>query len=241
MPKDNRISFADRVARLRLLRDPQTKGIGMTSQRTRDRLVQRLVSKGITDQRVLDVIRYTPRHLFVDEALSSRAYEDIALPIGYRQTISQPYIVAKMTESLLAHRDALKVLEVGTGSGYQTALLAQLVPKLYTIERIPSLYRQARDRIRKLGISNVHFRLSDGAWGWPQHAPYDAIMVTAAPEHVPEPLLEQLALGGCMLIPMGSARGLQKLYLIKRAFSSYEQEILEPVNFVPLVVGGGGS
>ncbi len=241
MPKDNRISSVDRVLGLRLIRDPKTKGIGMTSQRTRDRLVRRLVSKGIMDQRVLEVIRYTPRHLFVDEALSSRAYEDTALPIGHRQTISQPYIVARMTEALLVDRDAFKVLEVGTGSGYQTALLAQLVPTLYTIERIPSLYRQARERIHKLGIPNVYFRLSDGAWGWPQHAPYDAIMVTAAPEQVPEPLLEQLKVGGRMVIPVGRERGVQKLSLFKRTQTSYEREILEPVNFVPLVLGEGIS
>jgi protein-L-isoaspartate(D-aspartate) O-methyltransferase len=212
-------------------------GIGMTSQRTRDRLAQRLQAKGISDRRVLEVIRHTPRHLFVDEALASRAYEDTALPIGHRQTISQPYIVARMTEALMAQGRPPTVLEVGTGSGYQSALLAQLVPKVYTVECIPELSYRARARIRKLRLYNVRFHLSDGSWGWPLHAPYDAIMVTAAPEEIPEPLLEQLAVGGRMLIPLGRAHGLQRLALIIRTSDCYEQQILEAVSFVPLVPG----
>ena len=218
------------------MKDPQINGIGMTSQRTRDRLVQRLESKGITDQRVLNVIRHTPRHLFVDEALSSRAYEDTALPIGHRQTISQPYIVARMTELLLAQGDLEQILEVGTGSGYQTALLAQLVPTVYSIERIPAFYRRARKRIHALGITNVHFKCSDGSWGWPRHAPYDAIIVTAAPEQIPKPLLEQLAPGAGMLIPIGRERDTQKLSFVKRTSSGFKQEVLESVSFVPLVL-----
>ena len=210
----------------------------MTSQRTRDRLVQRLRSKGITDLRVLEVIRHTPRHLFVDEALSSRAYEDTALPIGHRQTISQPYIVARMTEVMLGQGDPRNVLEIGTGSGYQTALLAQLVPIVYTVERISALQMQARKMVRRLGLRNVRFRLSDGSWGWSQYGPYDAIMVTAAPEEVPEALLEQLAVGGHMLIPLGRERDTQNLSLIQRTPNCYRQKILEPVSFVPLVPGG---
>lgn len=210
----------------------------MTSQRTRDRLIQRLKLKGIADPRVLEVMRHTPRHLFVDEALSSRAYEDTALPIGHRQTISQPYIVARMTEAMLTEGNPKKVLEIGTGSGYQTALLAQLAPTVYTVERISGLQMQARKIIRRLGLRNVSFKLSDGSWGWPQYGPYDAIMVTAAPEEVPEPLLQQLAVGGHMLIPVGRERDNQQLSLIKRTSKCYKQEILEPVSFVPLVLGG---
>ncbi len=221
------------------MKDPQIKGIGMTSQRTRDRLVQRLESKGIINERVLEVMRHTPRHLFVDEALSSRAYEDTALPIGHRQTISQPYIVARMTALLVAECDPQKVLEIGTGSGYQTALLAQLVPTVHTIERIPELYKLARERIHRLGMHNVRFKLSDGSWGWPKYAPYDAILVTAAPEKVPDPLLEQLAVGAHMLIPLGSEGSIQKLSLIKRTSSGYKQETLESVSFVPFVLDEG--
>ena len=210
-------------------------GIGMTSQRTRDRLVVRLRDEGILDSRVLDVIRRTPRHLFVEEALASRAYEDTALPIGHRQTISQPYIVAAMTQALLKGGVPASVLEVGTGSGYQTALLAQLVQRVYTVERIPDLSMQARERIRDLGFHNVRYHISDGSWGWDRYAPYDAIMVTAAPEEVPEPLLEQLAVGGGMIIPVGSGRGAQKLQLITRTPECFQQKTLESVTFVPLI------
>jgi protein-L-isoaspartate(D-aspartate) O-methyltransferase len=160
------------------------RGIGMTSQRTRDRLIERLREKGIRNEEVLEIIRRTPRHLFVDEALSSRAYEDTALPIGFNQTISQPYIVARMTEILLEPAPQ-KVLEVGTGSGYQAAVLAQLVPKVYTVERIMALVPLARQRFRSLGLRNVNLKHSDGTWGWPQQAPFDAILVTAAPADIP--------------------------------------------------------
>ncbi len=210
-------------------------GIGMTSQRTRDRLADRLQAKGIADRRVLDAIRRTPRHLFVEEALSSRAYEDTALPIGHRQTISQPYIVARMTEALLAQGTPRKVLEVGTGSGYQAALLAQLVEQVYTVERIRELSLQARNRIRKLRLKNVHFKVSDGSWGWTEHAPFDAIMVTAAPDEIPQALLDQLAVGGRMVIPVGRENGIQRLVLVTKLPDRFEQEALEAVSFVPLV------
>lgn len=213
-------------------------GIGMTSQRTRDRLADRLQAKGIADTRVLGAIRRTPRHLFVDEALSSRAYEDTALPIGHRQTISQPWIVARMTEALLAKgATPRKVLEVGTGSGYQAAVLAQLVEQVYTVERIRELSMRARVCMRNLRFKNVRFKLSDGTWGWPEHAPFDAIMVTAAPEDVPEALLAQLAVGGRMIIPVGRESGVQRLVLITRTPERYAKESLEAVSFVPLVQG----
>ncbi len=215
--------------------DSDITGIGMTSQRTRDRLADRLQAKGIDDRRVLHAIRRTPRHLFVDEALSSRAYEDIALPIGHRQTISQPFIVARMTEARLANGDPSKVLEIGTGSGYQAALLAHLVEEVYTVERIRELSMLARSRMRKLGIKNVRFRVSDGSWGWEEFAPFDAIMVTAAPEEIPPTLLAQLAKGGRMVVPVGLESGVQQLLSITRTGDRYEQETLEAVSFVPLV------
>ena len=210
-------------------------GIGMTSQRTRNRLAERLQAKGIIDHKVLAAIRRTPRHLFVDEALGSRAYEDTALPIGHRQTISQPYIVALMTEALLAKGEPRKVLEIGTGSGYQAAVLSQLLEQVYTVERIRELSMQARARLRKLGVKNVHFKLADGTWGWPEYAPFDAIMVTAAPQELPEPLLQQLAVGGRMIIPVGRETGLQELLLVTRTADRYTQESLAGVSFVPLV------
>ena len=212
------------------------RGIGMTSQRTRDRLIARLREKGIRNESVLDVIRRTPRHLFVDEALSSRAYEDTALPIGFNQTISQPYIVARMTEVLLANGIPGKVLEVGTGSGYQAAVLAQLVPRVYTVERIAALVPIARQRFRSLALHNLNLKQSDGSWGWPQQAPFDAILVTAAPPEIPAPLLEQLADGGRLVIPVGGSAG-QTLAVVTRAGNVYERENLEPVSFVPLVGG----
>ena len=212
-------------------------GIGMTSQRTRDRLVQRLREEGIKDERVLNVIRSTPRHLFVDEALSSRAYEDTALPIGHGQTISQPYIVALMTQALLADGVPAKVLEVGSGSGYQAAVLAQLVSRVYSVERIRALHERARTLLRNLGLNNAHLYYSDGSWGLKQFAPFDAIIVTAAPEEIPEPLLHQLAVGGRMIIPVGKEHGVQKLLKITRTESHYEQQLLEAVSFVPLCQG----
>ena len=214
-----------------------THGIGMTSRRTRERLIQRLREEGISDPRILEVIRNTPRHVFVDEALASRSYEDTALPIGHGQTISQPYIVARMTEALLAGGVPSKVLEIGTGSGYQTAILAQLAPKVYSIERIDALLRQARNRLRVLGLRNVRFKHGDGSQGWPEHAPYDGIMVTAAPSAMPSVLLAQLDVGGRMVIPVGVQSGAQQLLLIKRTPEGYEQRLLERVSFVPLQAG----
>jgi len=209
----------------------------MTSQRTRDRLVERLRGKGIQNEKVLDVMRLMPRHLFVDEAMSSRAYEDSSLPIGHGQTISQPFIVAKMTEVLLSKGVPDAVLEVGTGSGYQAAILSQLVPKVYSVERIVALQTQARERYHTLGIHNISLKHSDGSWGWPQHAPFKAIIVTAAPEAVPEALLEQLAIGGMMVIPVGAQSGVQKLLLITREEDRFVEEELDAVKFVPLLNG----
>lgn len=216
--------------------DSMIRGIGMTSQRTRERLVGRLREKGIRRSEVLEVIRNTPRHLFVDEALASRAYEDTALPIGHGQTISQPYVVARMTELLLADRTPSRVLEVGTGCGYQTAVLAQLAAEVFTVERIGALLSQARRRFRSLGIRNVRTKHSDGQWGWPGLAPYDGILVTAAPEQVPPGLLEQLAPGGRIVMPLGT-QGRQHLTVIERTPDGYEQVDYEPVSFVPLLGG----
>ena len=211
-------------------------GIGMTSRRTRDRLIQRLREEGIRDERVLEAIRNVPRHVFVDEALASRAYEDTALPIGHGQTISQPYIVARMTQALIAGGRPKKVLEVGTGSGYQTAVLAGLADEIYSVERLEPLMKLARKRLREIGCRNVHIKLSDGGWGWKEHAPYDAIIVTAAPAEVPSPLLEQLAPGGRLVIPVGGP-AMQELLLVQHTDKGLTQERLDLVNFVPLVRG----
>ena len=213
-----------------------TRGIGMTSQRTRDRLVARLREEGISDMAVLEVIRNIPRHLFVDEALASRAYEDTALPIGYNQTISQPYVVAVMTQ-LIIRGNPQKVLEIGTGSGYQAAVLAQLVPKVYTVERIEPLATQARQRFRQLGLRNIRASYSDGTAGLPDFAPYDAIITTAASENIPEALLGQLSPnGGRLLIPVGG-RELQTLILVTRQGEHFEREDHDAVIFVPLLSG----
>lgn len=219
------------------LSDPRVQGIGMTSQRTRDRLIERLRTKGIQNENVLDAMRIMPRHLFVDEAMSSRAYEDSSLPIGHGQTISQPFIVARMTEVLLSRGTPDAVLEVGTGSGYQAAILSQLVPKVYSVERIVALQTQARERYHMLGINNIALKHSDGSWGWPQFGPYKAIIVTAAPEEVPPGLLEQLDIGGIMVIPVGSQQGVQKLLLITREANQYVEEELDAVKFVPMLNG----
>lgn len=212
------------------------QGIGMTSQRTRDRLIQRLRDEGISNEQVLDVMRTTPRHLFIDEALATRAYEDTALPIGHGQTISQPYIVARMTEVLLQGPPIKKVLEVGTGCGYQTAILAQLVEQVFSIERIAPLQEQAKQRLSQLKLRNVVYRIANGHWGWSEFAPYDAILVTAAPEDVPEELLMQLTEGGRLVIPVGQA-GQQRLFLIQRTADDFHHEALDWVSFVPLVKG----
>ncbi len=212
------------------------RGTGMFSKHPRERLIQQLRTQGISNPDVLEVMRTTPRHLFVDEALSSHAYANHALPIGYGQTISQPYIVARMTEALLSQGYLEKVLEVGTGCGYQTAVLAQLLDKVYSVERIKNLSEKASKRLKLFGLDNVQLCHSDGHWGWAEHAPYQGIIVTASPKNVPEALLDQLALGGCLIIPVGP-RGGQVLLKIIRTRTHYEQYTLEHVSFVPLREG----
>ena len=210
-------------------------GIGMTSQRTRERLIQRLVDQGVSNMAVLDVIRSTPRHLFLDEAMAHRAYEDVALPIGFQQTLSQPYIVARMTELLLAAGPRSRVLEIGTGSGYQTAVLAQLVEEVYSVERIKPLQQKARQRMRQLKLRNVHMSHADGGMGWAERGPFDGIMATAAPERIPEDLLLQLAPEGRLVIPVGGET--QHLQVVTRTHEGFETEIVESVYFVPLRPG----
>src|SRR6201992_3836497 len=216
--------------------DVRFAGIGMTSARPRDRLVQRLRDQGITNLSVLDRVKNVPRHIFVDEALGSRAYEDTALPIGFGQTISQPYIVARMTEALLEGGPLHSVLEVGTGCGYQTAVLAPLVDRLYTIERIEPLMIRAKERIKELAIRNVRFRYGDGIQGWKAHSPFDGILVAAAPLTVPEALIQQLKVGGRLLVPVAS-EGEQQLIRFTRREQRIEKESLGPVAFVPLLGG----
>jgi protein-L-isoaspartate(D-aspartate) O-methyltransferase len=218
--------------------DPRFSGIGMTSARTRDRLVQRLRDQGIKSVDVLDRIRNVPRHIFVDEALSSRAYEDTALPIGFGQTISQPYIVARMTEALLEGGPVQNVLEIGTGCGYQTAVLAGMVGKVSTIERIEPLLKRAKERLKDLGIKNVRFRHGDGTAGWATHGPFDGILVAAAPLRVPEALLEQLAVGGRLIMPLGP-EGQQELIRFTKREQKIDRQSLGPVSFVPLLGGAG--
>jgi protein-L-isoaspartate(D-aspartate) O-methyltransferase len=212
------------------------QGIGMTSRRTRDRLAQRLRDQGVISEEVLNVVRDTPRHIFIDEALSHRAYEDTALPIGYNQTISQPYIVARMTELLLEGEALNKVLEVGTGSGYQTAVLAQLVDQVFSVERIRPLQEKARKRLQRLKLHNVMLRHTDGGMGWSEKAPFDGILVTAAPREIPHELLEQLAVGGRLVIPVGHDEQILKR-ITRVAEDKYETETLEAVRFVPLLSG----
>ncbi len=214
------------------------RGIGMTSARTRERLVERLRREGISNLKVLERIRNVPRHLFVDEALASRAYEDTALPIGHGQTISQPFVVARMTEALIESGPLDKVLEIGTGCGYQTAVLASLAGTVYTIERIEPLLTRTRKLLRELGFRNIRFRHGDGWLGWERVAPFDGIIVTAAPEEVPQTLLDQLADGGRMVLPVGPS-GRQELLLIQRHEDKYERRRLGLVSFVPLVEGVG--
>ena len=216
--------------------DLNLQGIGMTSQRTRSRLVERLRAQGITDEHILDVISETPRHAFIDEALAHRAYEDTALPIGFNQTISQPYVVAKMTEALLADGPIENVLEVGTGSGYQTAVLARLVPRVYTVERISGLLNRAKELLDTIGYRNIQFKHADGGMGWPERGPFDAIIVTASPRVLPKALIEQLSPTGRMLVPVGDARK-QELMLVRRNGDEIEQQVLEAVRFVPLLSG----
>ncbi|MES9846850.1 protein-L-isoaspartate(D-aspartate) O-methyltransferase [Candidatus Thiodiazotropha sp. LNASS1] len=215
---------------------PEHQGIGMTSQRTRQRLIDRLRKKGIRHQAVLEAMRNTPRHIFVDEALASRAYEETALPIGHGQTISQPYTVARMTEALLEGETPEMVLEIGTGSGYQCAILAQLVRRVYSVERIAALLDQARLRFRELGLRNIRLKHSDGGIGLPEYAPFDAILVTAAPMGLPQSLLDQLAVGGRLVIPIQSSKG-QVMVRVTRTRDGFQQEHLESANFVPLMGG----
>ena len=222
---------------IRREQDPlQHRGIGMTSQRTRERLIQRLYEEGLSNAHVLESIRRTPRHLFVDEALAHRAYEDTALPIGNNQTISQPYMVARMSELLLAAGPLDKVLEIGTGSGYQTAILAQLVERVFTVERIQSLQEKAKERLAQLNLRNVVFRWGDGWEGWNALGPYNGIIVTAAAANVPQALLDQLAPGGRLVIPVG-AGDVQELLLIVREDDGFSRHVLDAVRFVPLLNG----
>lgn len=210
----------------------------MTSQRTRDRLIDRLQEKGIVNPDVLRVMRLVPRHLFVDEAMASRSYEDASFPIGHGQTISQPFIVARMTELILQSDSLENVLEVGTGSGYQAAVLGGLVKNLHTVEVVTELHRNARDLLYKLGYRNIRTHLGDGSWGWKEAAPYDAIMVTAAPDEIPSALIQQLKIGGRMIIPVGAQNSEQTLQVVTRNNeTNYSVENHESVIFVPLVGG----
>ena len=211
------------------------QGIGMTSQRTRERLIQRLMDQGITRFEVLEAIRSVPRHLFVDEALAHRSYEDTALPIGYGQTLSQPYVVARMSELALAQGRPKKVLELGSGSGYQTAILASLVDEICAIERIKPLLERARKQLRALRVRNVRLRHGDGLDGWASEAPFDLILGAAAPERLPTQLLEQLAPGGRLILPVGGER--QQLMMVTATPEGYVEEVIEEVNFVPMVRG----
>jgi protein-L-isoaspartate(D-aspartate) O-methyltransferase len=211
------------------------RGIGMTSQRTRMRLIDRLRSQGISDESVLDAMGETPRHLFVDEALAHRAYEDTALPIGFNQTLSQPYIVARMTELALQNGKPKRVLELGTGSGYQSAVLARVASEVYSIERIKPLLDKARQRLRALKARNVRCKHGDGFEGWAEFAPFDVILGAAAPETVPENLLSQLAPEGVLLLPVGSSS--QKLIQVTLTDDGFEQTVVEDVFFVPMLEG----
>lgn len=210
-------------------------GIGMTSQRTRDRLIGRLQDQGIRSFEVLDAIRSVPRHLFIDEALAHRAYEDTALPIGHSQTISQPYIVARMTELLIEGGRLKNVLEIGTGSGYQTAILARFAQQVCSLERIKALQEKARTRLKALKITNVLLRYSDGSIGLKEKAPFDGILAAAAPARIPQELLDQLAVGGRLVIPVGEDK--QVLYRVTRTESGFQREKIEDVKFVPFRSG----
>ncbi|EAQ96999.1 protein-L-isoaspartate(D-aspartate) O-methyltransferase [Congregibacter litoralis] len=220
-------------------RSADVSGIGMTSQRTRERLVQRLQEQGVSNIAVLDAMRNVPRHLFLDEAMAHRAYEDTALPIGYQQTLSQPYIVARMTELLITGRDLGKVLEIGSGSGYQSAVLAGIVGEVFALERIKPLLMAARKRMRQLKLRNVQMRHGDGYEGWESQAPFDGILAAAAPEQVPQSLLAQLAVGGRLVMPVGGRE--QTLVVVERTDSGFERYDIEPVRFVPLLPGLGNG
>ena len=221
-----------------MLMNSQFQGIGMTSQRARDRLVKQLRGMGIQSEKALASIKNTPRHIFVDEALASRAYDNTALPIGHNQTISQPYIVARMTEALLEVETLHRVLEIGTGCGYQTVILAQVVKQVYSVERIDALLSKARERFYALKYRNIKAQYADGSLGWPEHAPYDGILVSAAPTGVPEGLLQQLSLNGRLIIPVGQS-GEQALLSITRTDEGYAERRLDWVSFVPMLGGVG--
>jgi protein-L-isoaspartate(D-aspartate) O-methyltransferase len=208
----------------------------MTSARTRDRLVQRLREQGITDLRVLERVRVLPRHIFVDEALASRAYEDTALPIGFGQTISQPFIVARMTEALLQGGPLGRVLEIGTGCGYQTAMLGPFAERIFSVERVEPLLNRAKERAKELDLRNVRFRHGDGMKGWPTQAPFDGILAAAAPLTLPDALVQQLAPGGRLIVPVGP-EGQQQLIRLTRKENGVLREVLGPVAFVPLLGG----
>jgi len=214
---------------------PPIQGIGMTSQRTRARMVERLRKDGISDEAVLAALGAVPRHLFVEEALASRAYDDDALPIGYSQTISQPYVVARMIQALRAGRELGKVLEIGTGCGYQAAVLAQLATEVYSVERIAPLLAKARANLRGLRLSNLRLKHADGSLGLPEAAPFDSIILAAAARQLPQALLQQLALGGRLILPFGSSE--QVLRLVERTRSGYSETTLDAVRFVPLIMG----
>ncbi|MGX5201721.1 protein-L-isoaspartate(D-aspartate) O-methyltransferase [Aliikangiella sp. IMCC44632] len=212
-------------------------GIGMTSQRTRSRLIQRLRDKGIVEEKVLRVMETIPRHIFIDEAMSHRAYEDTSLPIGMGQTISQPYIVARMTELLVMSGKMNDVLEIGTGCGYQTSVLSGVSRRVYTIERILPLQKQAIERFKLLNLHNVTHRHGDGYLGWEDQSPFDAIIVTAAPDQVPQALIDQLAVGGRMVIPVTMKNGDQQLHLLEKDEEGISSMVVEEVKFVPLLGG----
>lgn len=212
-------------------------GIGMTSQRTRLRMVDRLRTQGITDEVVLNAMADTPRHIFIDEALASRAYDDVSLPIGFGQTISQPWIVARMTELARAGHTIGRVLEIGTGCGYQVSILARVAREVFTVERIGALQNKARNHVREQKLNNIRFKLADGHLGLPEAAPYDAILMTAAATHVPQALVDQLKPGGRLILPMGTVE--QYLYLIEKTPQGVVQNKLEAVRFVPLLPGLG--
>ncbi|MGM0534498.1 MAG: protein-L-isoaspartate(D-aspartate) O-methyltransferase [Pseudomonadota bacterium] len=212
------------------------RGVGMTSQRTRDRMVGRLAEQGIRDRRVLDVMAREPRHLFLDEALAHRAYEDTSLPIGHGQTLSQPWVVARMTE-LVIQAAPRRVLEVGTGSGYQTLVLSRLVKELWSVERINALHRRAAGRLQLLDVHNTRLRLADGGHGWPEQAPFDVILLTACASELPVPLLAQLGEGGVLITPLAEPDGSQWLTRVRRSAAGFDTQRLEPVRFVPLLEG----
>ncbi len=216
--------------------DININGIGMTSARTRERLVSRLREAGITDVRIIDIMRSTPRHFFIDEALAHQAYDDTALPIGHGQTISQPWVVARMTELLVEKAEPKKILEIGTGCGYQTAVLAALGAEVYSVERIKPLQEQARKRIAALGFGKVHFRHADGGYGWAGEAPFDAILAACGRPDIPKELLEQIADGGRLVMPVGE-RDQQWLTVVDRVGDEYQTTQLDAVRFVPFQRG----